>query len=142
MELSYTIRFFEENKRQRGDPWSLRQTGVYQSTSRLEPFQSTWILIQPSADLEKRLKIKFELITKNAKLWQYRHLVFHLSILGASFVNWRSYCESLGKSLEQLVGFSPDFSLFPLSLLLDTVTAQRPYQPSVKRHDIFFKVPR
>ena len=46
-ELCYNLRYYEENGRESGNPWSLRQTAIYH---RYDIGQGcwTWFLIQPS----------------------------------------------------------------------------------------------
>lgn len=46
--MCYNIRYVELNGRNNGDPWSLRQIGVYEKIN-LETQSSYWILLQPSS---------------------------------------------------------------------------------------------
>ena len=53
-EICYNFSYLAKNGRGRGDPWSLRQSGVYQQVD-LKSNKSLWILLHPSASIKDQL---------------------------------------------------------------------------------------
>ncbi|KAI2473463.1 hypothetical protein F4781DRAFT_192061 [Annulohypoxylon bovei var. microspora] len=100
-EVCYTLRFFEENHRGTGDPWSLRQTGIYQRVD-YSKRTSRFILIQPSLYIEKRLRCKLHGMKQ---INSARHLdlfLIHITFLYATLVNWQNYITTQASELETL----------------------------------------
>ncbi|KAK4210548.1 hypothetical protein QBC37DRAFT_428626 [Rhypophila decipiens] len=93
-EFCYNIRYFELNERGRGNPWSLRQTGVYQKC--LSNKQSAWLLLNSSNYIGDRISAAFgnqnRLIDESCKASQ---LSPHLFIFSAATRNWDLYVENL-----------------------------------------------
>ncbi|KAK0712749.1 hypothetical protein B0T26DRAFT_715152 [Lasiosphaeria miniovina] len=93
-EFCYNIRYFELNKRGRGNPWSLRQTGVYQKC--LANRQSAWLLLDSSNYIADRILAAFgqqnRWIHESCKVSQ---LLPHLFIFSAATRNWDLYIENL-----------------------------------------------
>ncbi|KAK3356291.1 hypothetical protein B0T25DRAFT_536434 [Lasiosphaeria hispida] len=93
-EFCYNIRYFELNGRGRGNPWSLRQTGVYQKC--LDNKQSTWLLLNSSNYITDRISAAFRgqnrSIHESCKASQ---LLPHLFIFSAATRNWDLYTENL-----------------------------------------------
>ncbi|KAK0735968.1 hypothetical protein B0T21DRAFT_439842 [Apiosordaria backusii] len=93
-EFCYNIRYFELNGRGRGNPWSLRQTGVYQKC--LANKQSTWLLLNSSNYITDRISAAFggqnRSIHESCKASQ---LLPHLFIFSAATRNWDQYTENL-----------------------------------------------
>ena len=54
-ELCYIVQYVDKNGRDRGDPWSLRQTGVYEQVD-IETGKSVWIILQPSSSARQCLE--------------------------------------------------------------------------------------
>lgn len=102
VEICYTVRFFEENQRNTSNPWSLRQTAVYQGVD-YSTDTSTFILLQPSSYIERRLGDKLHAITHDESSHELRHILLHLVLLSSSLVNWRHYIATQISDLEQLV---------------------------------------
>lgn len=79
----------EKNKRLHGDPWSLRQTGVYHKCTGVTESSLTnlWILLHPSprTKLHKRLEM-----TSVSNL-ETDPLRLHLLIFSSYMDNWRQY---------------------------------------------------
>jgi hypothetical protein len=106
------------NGRDRGDPWSLRQCGVYQQIC-LKTRRSTWILLQVSrrmrAKLDQALRSR---AYKNDKLG-IDPVVPHIIFISAMAANWQEYLEYLHSQLAILVrrgdNFTPRSTLTLLS---------------------------
>jgi hypothetical protein len=100
-ELCYNIRHFERNNRARGDPWSLRQIGIYHNYD-AEHQSSVWIILQPSVHIETHLINALQEIQRlgiPSEAQQYLHVFFFTSVE----MNWKEYMESLRERLEILV---------------------------------------
>ena len=118
VELCYSIRYFELNGRGRGNPWSLRQTGVYQRCHSTP--QSTWLVLNYSDYMNQRIEAAFKEEKNSAReSCKAMQLLPHLFIISAATRNWRSYIESLRQKLSRYVKLSfPEFrSKFGLPLL-------------------------
>jgi hypothetical protein len=102
VEICYTVRFFEENQRNTGNPWSLRQTAVYQGVDH-STGASAFIFLQPSSYIEKRLSDKLYAITQDDSLHGLRHILLHVVLLSSSLVNWDRYISTQVSDLERLV---------------------------------------
>ncbi|KAL6699861.1 hypothetical protein J3F84DRAFT_361897 [Trichoderma pleuroticola] len=104
-QICYTIRFFERNHRDLGDPWSPRQMGVYQrfhaSTQR-----TIWVMIKPPQRLQDILEEKIGAIHGFKSLANTQFLLFHLAILSFSLVNWEEYVSAQRIKLEAYEGTS------------------------------------
>ncbi|KAH7350699.1 hypothetical protein BKA65DRAFT_243414 [Rhexocercosporidium sp. MPI-PUGE-AT-0058] len=103
-EISYQVRYMERNNRSHGDPWSLRQTGVYHKYSALSDAAATptnlWILLHPMQNsvVSKRLEnITAEDIRNDAN-----PLRFHLLITSSYIDNWRMYLHDMTREFLEL----------------------------------------
>lgn len=94
-EFCYNIRYFELHGRGRGNPWSLRQTGVYQRCLPSNQ-QSTWLILNYSSYIFDRVSMAFEK-KRSQPLEACRGSVLtpHLFILSAATRNWGQYVEIL-----------------------------------------------
>lgn len=91
-EMAFVVKYPENNARTDGaDPWSIRQTGVYQSFD-VTTKTSVWILINPrhNTTAEKRLK---DLLSSEEKLstMEGQLPLVGLMALSTYFGNWRTY---------------------------------------------------
>jgi hypothetical protein len=101
-EVCYNLRYVEKNGRNRGDPWSLRQTGVYQKFN-MNTGTSTWIILQPSAYTLGRLgAVLEETVTKRSGIC-FDPLHMHATFFSAARREWADYIESLKLLLRSLV---------------------------------------
>ncbi|KIN02911.1 hypothetical protein OIDMADRAFT_52734 [Oidiodendron maius Zn] len=93
-EFCYNIRYFELNGRGRGNPWSLRQTGVYQRF--LSNKRSAWLLLNSSSYIGGRVSAALEeasnLVYGSCEV---SVLLPHLFIVSAATRNWGPYIENL-----------------------------------------------
>lgn len=101
-EICYVLEYVEENGRSRGDPWSLRQTGVYQQVS-LKPRQSVWITLQPSKST--RECVERALQGKHMELYgpENNPMLLHTLFLMTTADNWMGYVKYLHCQLQGLV---------------------------------------
>lgn len=88
------------NGRSQGDPWSLRQTGVYQQFC-FKRRCSVWILLQPSDDMRARL---WKGLSSSQQEINGEHpLLLHLPIFCTAARNWHDYVKHLQARLVELV---------------------------------------
>ena len=90
--MAFVVKYPENNGRTDGaDPWSIRQTGVYQSFD-VTTKTSVWILINPRQNTaaDKRLK---DLLSSEEKLsaTEGQLPLVGLMVLSTYFGNWRTY---------------------------------------------------
>jgi hypothetical protein len=102
VEFCYNIRYFELNGRGRGNPWSLRQTGVYQRC--FSNKRSAWLLLNYSSYIGDRVAAAFGEESNSIQgscevppLWP------HLFILSAATRNWGQYIEDLRRKVMRFV---------------------------------------
>ena len=106
-EFCYNFQYIEKNARVKGDPWSLRQSGVYQKF-----FQGTnrsiWIILSPSSgvptQIEKLLRSYAVADLQCGQAAVYVHVIF-ISLMTN---NWQEYLEDLHRHLLILVSISPE----------------------------------
>lgn len=96
-EICYNLHYMAKNGRNRGDPWSLRQTGVYQK-SYLSTGRSAWMLMQLAADTRIHLEEKL----KSGGAPTQNLMQFHTLILLSTGRNWTDYLEHLDAQLTEL----------------------------------------
>jgi hypothetical protein len=91
----------ERNGRNRGDPWSLRQTGVYQQAT-YNNCRSAWIFLQLSRSarvgLENVLRSQSSHTSENES-----PMTLHALLLGVTIDNWAEYIQHLSTQLGELV---------------------------------------
>lgn len=104
-EISYQIRYMERNNRSHGDPWSLRQTGVYHkysgTTGTTTNPTNRWILLHPmqGSTVSKRLAS----ITSTGINCNTDPLRLHLLITSSYIDNWRLYLHDMTREFLELV---------------------------------------
>lgn len=96
-EFCYNIRYFELNGRGRGNPWSLRQTGVYQKCMSNE--RSVWLLLNYSNYLSDRVSAALAEESNLVGACAASPLVPHIFILSTAARNWDQYTENLGQKV-------------------------------------------
>lgn len=101
IEICCLLKYVELNGRNGASPWSLRQMGVYQQfhmTSR----KGRCILIQPSLDLQRRMREEFH---ENENYTDYVDYWFSFQTLCVSTLNgnWLSYIKFLEKETAAIV---------------------------------------
>jgi len=88
----------EENNRNHGDPWSLRQTGIYQQAN-AEKRKSTWIFLQLSRFTRCLLEIATQSQTEDSS---DGFMKLHCVLLSATVDNWGKYIEYLHSQLRDM----------------------------------------
>jgi hypothetical protein len=96
----------ERNNRSRGDPWSLRQTGVYHKYTGLGTSSATnlWFLLHPmpNSKVLKRLA-KASSADIGTKDMETDPLRLHLLITSSYVDNWRLYLHDMTRQFLELV---------------------------------------
>jgi hypothetical protein len=97
----------ELNGRQKGNPWSLRQTGVYQQLD-LSQQRSAWILLQPSRYIHNHFASfpGSEDINSTARRDTALHL--HFVFLFTGIKNWHAYIQHVESRLRIYVSAIPN----------------------------------
>lgn len=107
-EMTFVFKYPEHNGRSDGaDPWSIRQTGVYQS---FDPLTTTslWMLLNPRQNAAADTRIR-EMLKKPEgppRLHQQPPLI-GLVVLSTYFANWRTYMEFYEKEELKKVDLVP-----------------------------------
>jgi hypothetical protein len=109
IECAYGFRYVELNHRKVSnldnpdyDPWSVRQTGVYQQyNSSLD--RVTFVLIAPSKKAKKRLGLAVQRCLEDKRCLNVFDL--HRIIISTLHENWRRYTRSLERLLISQVSY-------------------------------------
>jgi len=90
--MTCVLKYPENNGRTDGaDPWSIRQTGVYQSYESTTK-TSLWILLNPRQDTVLDTQVKALLAAHDNPLNLYEEpSLLGLIALSTYFANWRAY---------------------------------------------------
>ena len=104
VEMTFVFKYPEHNGRSDGaDPWSIRQTGVYQS---FDPLTGTslWMLLNPRRNAAADVRIRGMLndLKSSSQLHQ-QPLLIGLVVLSTYFANWRTYMEFYEKEELKMV---------------------------------------
>lgn len=103
VEICYNIKYVEKNYRLPDEPWSIRQTCIYQKFEYSKK-SSTWILVQPSGQVQSRIQEVFKARTvEDIEKSVHNPLDLHLVFLSAAAENWRWYYNSLEEALVEMV---------------------------------------
>ncbi|KAL0631044.1 hypothetical protein Q9L58_010100, partial [Maublancomyces gigas] len=94
-ESCYILRYVEQHQRPgRGNPWSVRQTGVYHKFE-IPTQNNTWIFLQPCTRFIERLE-QLNGMDCNFSV--------HLLLLSSSVGSWREYIDWLEEKFTELSG--------------------------------------
>lgn len=98
-ELGYNIKYVEKHGRKLADPYSLRETGVYQ---KWDPAcrRGDWIFMQPSESIKGLLETRFPTTTKKDAEYLFQ---IHAAILTKASSNWRFYINHLEDVFSKIV---------------------------------------
>ena len=100
LEICYRIQYPVRNNRNRGDPFSMRQTGVcHQSSGRQS---SAWIVLQPSPEVANDIQLAMSDVGYNRAV-EEDPMLLHAIFLSYQSANWDDYLEYLRADLETLV---------------------------------------
>lgn len=101
-EFCYNLEHTQLNGRNRGDPWSLRQCGIYQQIC-LTTRRSCWILLQVSNQAHSKLDQALRSYSHRNSSLGVHPMVPHLIFISAMAANWRAYLQHLRSKLTILV---------------------------------------
>lgn len=97
------MQYMEKTNRRKGDPWSLRKSGVYQQIS-VSSRRSTWIVLQPSNGVRAQLEQAFESSLEQDQEGNESAIYFHVIFLASMAGNWQEYLEYLHSQVTVFVG--------------------------------------
>lgn len=102
-ELCYIVQYVEKNGRDRGDPWSLRQTGVYEQVD-IETGKSVWIILQPSSSARQCLEQGLQTLDQDTYGRNTSDpMLLHSIFLLATADNWVEYIKHLHSQADEMV---------------------------------------
>lgn len=102
-ELCYIVQYVEKNGRDRGDPWSLRQTGVYEQVD-IETGKSVWIILQPSSSTRQCLEQGLQTLDQDTYGRNTSDpMLLHPIFLLATADNWVGYIKYLHSQADEMV---------------------------------------
>ena len=94
-----------KNGRNRGEPWSLRKTGVYQQVD-FDKNASCWIMLQPSDDVEKLSERALHDRSQAGNCQSRDPMFLHVLFLSTMVDSWDEYIESLHSQLQTSVSLT------------------------------------
>jgi hypothetical protein len=107
LELCYTLQYVEDNGRKDGNPWSSRQTGVYQQVD-FKTRKSVWIILQPSKYIRECLEQPLQDQDQNLSGPDRNPMLLHALFLQTTAEDWEGYIQHLHLQLLELAsGFLP-----------------------------------
>lgn len=98
VELCYNVQYMDKNNRNRGDPWSLRQWGIYQQCI-LSNHRTMWIIVQPPPDICDHIYQILDQNAANAQSSETCAAHIHLAFIALMARNWQEYLEYLQSEL-------------------------------------------
>lgn len=101
-ELCYNFTYLAKNGRGRGDPWSLRQSGIYQQVD-LKSNKSFWILLHPSASIKDQLHHFNGAFPIDRQNFGGHLLKGHTAFLSEATQGWDEYIENTRTQLDAIV---------------------------------------
>ena len=105
-ELCYRVQFPVANHRGNGDPFSMRQAGIYQKRAASNQ-TSIFFLFSPTVSMLQRLT---ETLERSQHPDTRDALLYHLAILSGLGESWDDYIEHLKGKLDQYVRTSAQAS--------------------------------
>lgn len=98
IETAYVVKQVEENGREEGDPWSIRQMGIYHKSD--SSCGDVFIILNPSFSLKQRLKHLREFGSRPSSK------ALHTMILSCAMENWRFYITDLEGRYLRMVNYA------------------------------------
>lgn len=92
----------DRNGRDRGDPWSLRQCGIYQQIC-LTTRRSSWIMLQISESIRAHINQILQRGSHENECSSIDPMIFHVVFISAMAANWQEYLEHLQSQIAILV---------------------------------------
>ncbi|KAI9737189.1 MAG: hypothetical protein M1834_000782 [Cirrosporium novae-zelandiae] len=93
LEIAYLFKYPEQNQypEEDGDPWSIRQTGVYHQLD-TKAMKNIWIIIHPKKDAAARMQLDNCLKSPSESIEISRHpFLVHILLISTYVDNWRWY---------------------------------------------------
>ncbi|KUJ18809.1 uncharacterized protein LY89DRAFT_780813 [Mollisia scopiformis] len=104
-ETSYQLRYVERNERAHGDPWSVRQTGVYHKISGVGTTGLTnmWMLLHPMPNSKAYRRLQESTSEDDAgEAVDADPLRLHLLVFSSYIDNWRLYLHDMTRQFLEL----------------------------------------
>jgi hypothetical protein len=104
-DIFYQFWYVEKNNRKHGDPWSVRQTGVYHRFSITDSLKAEnfWLLLHPmpNSKAQTRMRIATEKLGEDEMVRDPLRL--HVLIMSSYVDNWRWYLHDIKRQYTELV---------------------------------------
>ncbi|KAH6682672.1 hypothetical protein B0J14DRAFT_673055 [Halenospora varia] len=104
-EISYQLRYMENNRRLHGDPWSLRQTGVYHQYSGRgdDDTKNLWVLLHPVNESVVCSRLESAASSDlGVEEMKFNPMRLHLLIFSSYIDNWRLYLHDITRQFLML----------------------------------------
>ena len=101
-EVTYVLKYAEENGRSNGRPWSIRQSVAYHQTA--ANGTQTWILLHPLRGSAFQKRIEGILRQKDGSQKLLDPLNLHVSHMASYAENWKRYVAHLTADLSKAAG--------------------------------------
>jgi len=101
-DIFYQFWYAEKNNRKHGDPWSVRQTGVYHRFSTTDP-ENLWLLLHPMQNSKAQTRMGLATDKLCAEEMAKDPLRFHVLIMSSYVDNWRWYLHDIKRQYLVLV---------------------------------------
>ena len=103
LEFCYNIKYVARNGRSQGNPWSVRQIGVYERLN-MHTGQSVWIILEPSVRAYRQFREATESQQISSGGIGSASMILHAAVLVAAGREWGEYLEDLRLQMQRLVG--------------------------------------
>lgn len=101
VDICYLFKYVEKNGRPNGNPWSIRQSGVYHRYSpKLN--SNVWLLLHPLADSVAQRRLN-DWYSRPHHSLNINPLRIHILLLSSYLDNWRWYLKDLGNTFLNIV---------------------------------------
>ena len=104
-DIFYQFWYVEKNNRKHGDPWSVRQTGVYHRFSTTDPSkaENLWLLLHPMQNSKAQTRMGVATEKLCAEEMAKDPLRLHVLIMSSYVDNWRWYLHDIKRQYLVLV---------------------------------------
>jgi hypothetical protein len=105
-DIFYQFWYVEKNNRGHGDPWSVRQTGVYHrfSTRYANETENLWVVLHPMLNSKAQTRLSAVARDLTANDMVIDPLRFHVLIMSSYIDNWRWCLHDTKRRYTKLVG--------------------------------------
>lgn len=104
-DIFYQFWYVEKNNRKHGNPWSVRQTGVYHRFSTTDPsnVENLWLLLHPMPNSKAQSRLDVSADKLNVRDVSLDPLRLHVLIMSSYVDNWRWYLHDIKRDYLNLV---------------------------------------